>query len=1329
MNRILQKLVSQFCFLRSTDVLKPAFLERILKFGTAIEHLQKKLARRSEFPIEFVGYNWKSKDKLPIAVLFGFNPWKRQVVSAYLSQYKTAFVFGNASLNMNKVRTTFLNNLPPDQEVIFIGWGSKFPLQANSYILAMKHLHGTHIKKYSIEDGFLRSMGSGLLHTRPGSLAIDGKGIYLDAHAPSEIEDLLNEYDFSKNPEILSRAKIGIELMRAARLTKYYDIRPYADKPKFNKTNRYAVLVIGQVEHDASILNGKSKIRRNVDLVLQARNDFPDADIYFRPHPDYWAEHSKSGANFGKLKNVCAIVPPESSLYELFGVVNHVYTITSLAGFEALLYGLEVTTFGAPFYSNWGLTNDKVEVSRRTRKLSLEELFAVSHLLYPSYLSITSDEHVSFEDTASYFIVEALKHLNVFDIDKKDVLYNKCLPFKEHLSLPFQILSYLNGTGTYSAADTDQVMKMIRGQFRLADYPQISFLLTKTSNYDALVQYSNLCISHLHEKIAEIIKNTTLLESFLYSLTLALSNSNGRVIDSLPNINSWLLGLTASDKNFGGILRNYIKCLSSNLQYDVIDEFLHLIADLPSSNPGVPSFKVHWSLDDVINNAFSLNLSAGHYKSVCQALLQKPSRSERNFSKRHQLTLFAADLYVARLDALYDTALDSMFNRIQYWVLLGEDVQATRDFCKFLKIFDWDAISAAIQSSEPIGFKKRAPELLGLGHYFLKEGNFDFVKNIISAFPDTTDHVQLIFLKLGYFKETDDKASFFKFFEQLPPEIRSDEKVLGVYARLLREMGLFERARLCYLELADKSKTVAKRASVEADIKKIEFSQQSSFILNSVPQPALPKGIIFLASQTCFNTLAMMAPSLVELKKKGYAVVNLIEGITEYQPTGLDFIDQFSGAIPLRLSFYDFKNEWEIDWPRRKVAARKINFYQGFYESLSVYSRRFHVDINAPLINSAFRKQLIRADTCLHICEKIFSEVVCRGIPASFVTGNSHVTPFSIFRDFARDKNHPLLNFVNCNVAYESYFSNLGSKFANTMCVTDMTLYPNIRAPFMARKDQFDRWYEANQNDPDFIEKAKALINVNRVGSTTNAKEMEVIEFIKSQKALGKKIVCAFGKVPVDLNVPYDGGNAHSDMADWINHTVDICGDSEEIVLLVKPHPHELRPEIALDLVESFHDLITVDVAKNVLLLGHKDINGHALAPYLDLAILYNGSSGLELTAQGIPVVMTSHFGKHDYPVELNYPDSRDHYRNLILSLNYPVPSEETRKKAAFLLCYLGTDEISIVNQYSLRQLTNDKIGVPKWRKEKVDHFLKYGDPKMSLIADRIVEKFEAASA
>ena len=52
------------------------------------------------------------------------------------------------------------------------------------------------------------------------------------------------------------------------------------------------------------------------------------------------------------------------------GVTNHevaatrpvdaVYVVTSTMGFEALLVGKPVTTFGVPWYAGWGVTDDRV---------------------------------------------------------------------------------------------------------------------------------------------------------------------------------------------------------------------------------------------------------------------------------------------------------------------------------------------------------------------------------------------------------------------------------------------------------------------------------------------------------------------------------------------------------------------------------------------------------------------------------------------------------------------------------------------------------------------------------------------------------------------------------------------------------------------------------------------------------------------------------------------------------------------------------------------------------------------------------------------------------
>jgi len=73
----------------------------------------------------------------------------------------------------------------------------------------------------------------------------------------------------------------------------------------------------------------------------------------------------------------------------LLDQVDEVHTLTSLAGFEALLRGKRVVCYGLPFYAGWGLTEDKLSfpTGRRGRKLHLDDLVAGALLLYPCYLS------------------------------------------------------------------------------------------------------------------------------------------------------------------------------------------------------------------------------------------------------------------------------------------------------------------------------------------------------------------------------------------------------------------------------------------------------------------------------------------------------------------------------------------------------------------------------------------------------------------------------------------------------------------------------------------------------------------------------------------------------------------------------------------------------------------------------------------------------------------------------------------------------------------------------------------------------------------------------
>jgi len=88
--------------------------------------------------------------------------------------------------------------------------------------------------------------------------------------------------------------------------------------------------------------------------------------------------------------------------------VNKVYCVTSQMGFEALLCGKPLTTFGLPWYAGWGVSDDRhpkigslVQTQRRAPR-SLLQLFAAAYLQYSRYLNPNTGEAGSLFDVIDY---------------------------------------------------------------------------------------------------------------------------------------------------------------------------------------------------------------------------------------------------------------------------------------------------------------------------------------------------------------------------------------------------------------------------------------------------------------------------------------------------------------------------------------------------------------------------------------------------------------------------------------------------------------------------------------------------------------------------------------------------------------------------------------------------------------------------------------------------------------------------------------------------------------------------------------------------------------
>ncbi|OJF98904.1 MULTISPECIES: beta-3-deoxy-D-manno-oct-2-ulosonic acid transferase [Rhizobium/Agrobacterium group] len=271
-------------------------------------------------------------------------------------------------------------------------WGYKYPRLIEPFCRFW------NIPIVRIEDGFLRSVALGATKAPPLSLCFDTSSMYFDATMASDMEKIIENHDFSADPALLARGKAGMDRLILSRLSKYNMGGTVDIAAIYGPKHRKRVLVVGQVEGDASIIKGCSRRIDNNDLVAIAAKENPDAQIIYKPHPEVLHRTRRGQSDPDKVRAIAMVLDRDLSLSDAFETVDHVYTITSLAGFEALIRGIRVTCLGMPFYAGWGATDDRQPCPRRTARRSVVEIFTAAYILYPKYFDPARRAQISFEE-------------------------------------------------------------------------------------------------------------------------------------------------------------------------------------------------------------------------------------------------------------------------------------------------------------------------------------------------------------------------------------------------------------------------------------------------------------------------------------------------------------------------------------------------------------------------------------------------------------------------------------------------------------------------------------------------------------------------------------------------------------------------------------------------------------------------------------------------------------------------------------------------------------------------------------------------------------------
>ncbi|WP_201539425.1 hypothetical protein [Psychrobacter sp. 1044] len=308
-------------------------------------------------------YKHNRQPKQRLALVVGMLPWQDLVGDWVLESSHIQIQRHFNQRYFELWLKPFINRVNP---VIYI-WGYKAP----DYFI--EYIREQELDIFFLEDGFIRSGPDDENDAPPLSIVMDSQAPYFDTTRPNDLTDLIANFDFEQDGYDETLAQEMLDYYVSHRVSKY-NHQPYVDVvPIYGEKSKKRILVLGQVPHDDSLKYGGGIGITLLDVVNKAIEENPAAQIIVKPHP--MTLHDPPIVNV-LIELDCLILTQPIHLVDALETVDHVYTITSLGGFEALLRGKKVTVLGRPFY--YGLCSDDI----KSNTPLLSQLFYICYYAY-----------------------------------------------------------------------------------------------------------------------------------------------------------------------------------------------------------------------------------------------------------------------------------------------------------------------------------------------------------------------------------------------------------------------------------------------------------------------------------------------------------------------------------------------------------------------------------------------------------------------------------------------------------------------------------------------------------------------------------------------------------------------------------------------------------------------------------------------------------------------------------------------------------------------------------------------------------------------------------
>jgi len=573
------------------------------------------------------------------------------------------------------------------------------------------------------------------------------------------------------------------------------------------------------------------------------------------------------------------------------------------------------------------------------------------------------------------------------------------------------------------------------------------------------------------------------------------------------------------------------------------------------------------------------------------------------------------------------------------------------------------------------------------------------------------------------------------FYARMPAPLHRRHGLL-YYANILQRQGRFKEALKVVTDVHGQMLASPGRLNAFSNHSLIKRQGELAFLIeterlySSVKQPKNPEAVVLIAPRNIDQLRRYPLQVLLEFKRRGWAVVPLVEGLLPRELTGDMAIDVMNGAISAtqRLSpkaklVMPEPEDFVADPTTGSMRWGDMNLSHPVWEDAAINRRRYNIDWGCPELQHYLGGLMEWSRLTARVLSYAKAQHDLTGRKTACMSLFNSRIPDAVFRFFCeREGNPETFFFLHAANGYQNYFTNFATNISQRFVLRNMTRTPHVRSASFPVPAYYEAYYQENSARlPQIMERFAGITKVRRSTAGTKFRPEEAIQAdarIAEWRARGGKVACAFGKVVCDSGVPYDGGPAHASMKDWINHTIRAVQGSDTL-LLIKPHPHELNNEISTFPTEFFKDLIEEPVNENTLFMGHRWFDMDDMRERMDLGLVYNGTTAIELGLMGIPAVLAGYFAPVDYPIGHAVPKDRAEYAAYVRFEKPARVVPDIRERAAVWLDYMANEAFTQSYRYHARPVTNRVLYPPYWFTEDLKRMKDKGDPAVQELAGR----------